>query len=105
MTAKPLKVVMIRRGDSKVSNVPSENLITFIRKKILLGTDELSGDGTSWIRVDQHYQLRNYFLINEEAILGSRNDPELDGSINPNLPPGLKDDFEEMASMLKDINE
>ena len=45
-----------------VSDVPSENLVTFIRKNVLLGTDELSGDGKNWIRVDRHYQLRKYFL-------------------------------------------
>jgi len=61
MTKKPLKIVMIRRGQSNVSNVASQNLITFIRKKVLLGSDELSGDGKNWIRVDRHSQLRKYF--------------------------------------------
>ncbi len=79
---------MIRRGTSKVSNVSSENLITFIRKKVLFGTDELSGDGKNWIRVDRHYQLRKYFVSVEE--------------INP--PPGLEENLEEMADLLKDIN-
>ncbi len=90
MPAKPLKVVMIRRGKSKVSNVSSENLITFIRKKVLLGTDELSGDGKSWIRVDRHYQLREYFLDMEPGEM--------------NLPPDLEGNLEELAGLLKDIN-
>ncbi len=91
MSAKPLKVVMIRRGTSKVSNVSSENLITFIRKKVLLGTDELSGDGKRWIRVDRHYQLREYFLDMEPGEM--------------NLPPGLEGNLEELAGLLKDIND
>lgn len=77
---------MIRRGASKVSKVSSENLVTFIRKKALLGSDELSADGKSWIRVDRHYQLRKYF----------------EGVDNP--PPGLESNLEEMADLLKDIN-
>ena len=106
MPAKPLKVVMIRRGNSNVSDVPADNLITFIRKNILLGTDELSGDGKSWVRVDQHYQLRKYFSSNEkeESLVVAQNKS---GSDNPLLfipPPSLKNELEEMASLLKDIN-
>lgn len=89
MSRKPLKVVMIRRGESKVNNVPSQNLITFIRKKVLLGTDELSGDGKDWIRVDRHYQLKKYF---PEAQLDSA------------PPPGFTGNLEEVADLLKDIN-
>ena len=105
MSNKPLKVVMIRRGNVKCSNVPSENLVTFIRKKILLGTDELSGDGSSWIRIDKHYQLRKYFLGSEEAVLGLTGDSKLDNSAKFSPPSGLKDDLKEMVNLLKDINE
>jgi len=89
---------MIRRGKTKVNNVSSQNLVTFIRKKVLLGTDELSGDGKNWIRIDRHYQLRKYFLIDEERQAGM----ELMGELSP--PPGLKGDLEELAVLLKDIN-
>ncbi len=106
MSTKPLKVVMIRRGNSKVSDVPAENLITFIRKNMLLGTDELSGDGKSWIRVDRHYQLRKYFSSDEkeEAILGEHDTSNSGDTTQLNPPPGLNNDFEEVASLLKDIN-
>jgi len=106
MPAKPLKVVMIRRGNSNVSDVPADNLITFIRKNILLGTDELSGDGKSWVRVDQHYQLRKYFSSNEkeEALVVSQNKPGSDDSVPFKPTPSLKNELEEMASLLKDIN-
>ena len=106
MPAKPLKVVMIRRGNTNVSGVPADNLITFIRKNILLGTDELSGDGKSWIRVDQHYQLRKYFSSNEkeEALVVTQNRPGSDDPVSFKPPPSLKNELEEMASLLKDIN-
>ena len=106
MPAEPLKVVMIRRGRSNISDVPADNLITFIRKNILLGTDELSGDGKSWVRVDQHYQLRKYFSSNEkeEALVVSQNKPGSDDPVPFKPTPSLKNELEEMASLLKDIN-
>ena len=87
---------MIRRGESKVSNIPSENLITFIRKRALLGTDELSGDGKNWIRVDRHYQLQKYFPIDDEGLGAQVEAGE--------LSPDLKGNLEEVADLLKDIN-
>lgn len=97
MPKKPLKVVMIRRGKSKVSNVSSQNLITFIRKKVLLGSDELSGDGKDWIRVDRHYQLKKYFPEGQRTI-----DSVMMKDLRP--PPGLTHNLEELADLLKDIN-
>jgi len=109
MAKNPLKIVMIRRGTSTVENVPSQNLITFIRKKVLLGTDELSGDGKDWIRVDRHYQLRKYFANNTDgpATMESTDKPRLEnndevGELLP--PPGIAGNLEEVAGLLKDIN-
>jgi hypothetical protein len=93
----PLKVVMIRRGGSKVDNVSSQNLITFIRKKVLLGSDELSGDGKDWIRVDRHYQLKKYF--SEEQ---NETNQVQTSELRP--PPGITNSFEEVADLLNDIN-
>jgi hypothetical protein len=106
MSVKALKVVMIRRGNSEVSDVPADNLITFIRENILLGTDELSGDGTSWIRVDRHYQLRKYFLSNEkeEALVVTKNKPGSNDPVTLEPSLSLKNELEEMANLLKDIN-
>jgi hypothetical protein len=106
MPAKPLKVVMIRRGNSNLSDVPADNLITFIRKNILLGTDELSGDGKSWVRIDQHYQLRKYFSSyeKEEPLVVEQNKSSFDDSAPFKPTPSLNNELEEMASLLKDIN-
>ena len=100
---------MIRRGKTKVNNVSSQNLITFIRKRVLLGTDELSGDGENWIRIDRHYQLSKYFLIDKEGpgTMELAGKPKLGdyvevGELSP--PPGLKGDLEELADLLKDIS-
>ena len=107
MPRKPLKLVMIRRGETKVTNVSSQNLITFIRRKVLLGTNELSGDGKNWIRVDRHYQLRKYFPSDEEGPATM----ELAGKPKPGdyievgeLSPDHKGNLEEVADLLKDIN-
>ena len=107
MPRKPLKLVMIRRAETKVTNVSSQNLITFIRRKVLLGTDELSGDGKNWIRVDRHYQLRKYFPSDEEGPATM----ELAGKPKPGdyievgeLSPDHKGNLEEVADLLKDIN-
>jgi hypothetical protein len=108
MSKTPLKVVMIRRGKSNVSNVASPNLITFIRKKVLLGSDELSGDGKNWIRVDRHYQLRKYFANNEEVAaepVADKPKPEKYAESDEfRAPPGLTNNLEELADLLKDIN-
>ena len=107
MPRKPLKLVMIRRGKTIVNNVSSQNLVTFIRKKVLFGTDELSGDGKNWIRVDRHYQLRKYFPSDEEGPATM----ELAGKPKPGdyievgeLSPDHKGNLEEVADLLKDIN-
>jgi len=107
MPRKPLKLVMIRRGETKVTNVSSQNLITFIRRKVLLGTDELSGDGKNWIRVDRHYQLRKYFPSDEEgpATMELVGKPKPGDSIEVGeLSPDHKGNLEEVADLLKDIN-
>ncbi|GIS84716.1 MAG: hypothetical protein CM1200mP16_10160 [Nitrospina sp.] len=44
-TRQPIKMVMVRRGSGNILSVPTEKLKTFIRKRALLGTDEISGDG------------------------------------------------------------
>ena len=103
MPVKPLKVVMIRRGNSKVTDVPAENLVTFIRRNMLLGSDELSGDGKSWVRVDRHYQLRKYFTSDDQEKSGTQDKQDSDVS-SPAPPPGLEGELEEMASLMKDIN-
>ena len=102
---KPVKVVMVRRGDITTSNVPTQKLRTFIRKRVLLGTDEISSDGKNWIRVDRHYQLRNYFL-NEDSL----NDPVKTKSVFSaesefsERPPDIENDLKEVVKLLKDIN-
>jgi hypothetical protein len=102
MSRKPLKIVRIRRGLSEVSNVASENLITFIRKKLLLGTDELSGDGKDWVRVDRHYQLRKYFQSNDDE---KRSKVSVQDDLEALIaPPGLTSNLEELADLLNDIN-
>ena len=99
----PVKVVMVRRGSVTIPSVPTQKLRTFIRKRALLGSDEISGDGKSWVRVDSHYQLSKYFSAedneNNTASQNENTDPEFSAS-----PPNIKNNLEEVADLLKDIN-
>ena len=105
MTQKPIKYVMIRRGTVTTSNIPTQKLVSFIRKRVLLGADEISSDGKNWIRVDRHYQLRKFFP-NEHGqanILNVKND--LSGEVElSEKPPHLANELQGMANLLRDIN-
>lgn len=58
-----MKTVMIRRGDKINKNVPSQYLVDQIKKGALKNSDEISTEGTKWIRLDQYPQLAKYFKI------------------------------------------
>ena len=76
VTRGPIKIVMVRRGLGNVLSVPTKKLKSFIRKRALLGTDEISGDGKKWIQIDRHYQLRKFFPENIEENVEDQN-PEV----------------------------
>ena len=104
MTQKttPVKVVMVRRGSVTIPSVPTQKLRTFIRKRALLGSDEISGDGKSWVRADSHYQLSKFFT--EDGKNNSANqsgDTDLEFSENQK---NVENNFQEVADLLKDIN-
>jgi hypothetical protein len=99
----PVKVVMVRRGSVTIPSVPTQKLRTFIRKRALLGSDEISGDGKSWVRVDRHYQLSKLFSTedNENNTATQSEDTDLEFSESP---PNVKNNLQEVADLLKDIN-
>ena len=106
MTQKSIKLVMIRRGVITAPNVPTQKLVSFIRKRVLLGADEISSDGENWVRVDRHYQLRKFFS-NEDSqanVLETINDlsREVETSASPS---DLENDFQEVVNLLRDINQ
>ena len=102
---KPVKVVMVRRGSITVPSVPTQKLKTFIRKKALLGSDEISGDGKSWVRVDRHYQLRKYFVSeNPDANLSGQDQEGLEDMEALERPPDFENKLQQVADLLKDIN-
>ena len=105
MTQKTIKIVMIRRGDITTPNVPTQKLVSFIRKRVLLGADEISSDGKNWIRVDRHYQLRKFFP-NEDSqanILKTKNDLSCEVEFYER-PPNLESELQGVANLLRDIN-
>ena len=102
---KPIKIVMIRRGSITFHSVPVEQLFAFIRKKVLLGADEISGDGKSWVRVDRHYQLRKFFSNENHEIKFFELEPNLSGeNENFETQPNFENQFQEVADLLKEIN-
>tara|TARA_B100000686_G_C15943986_1_gene550263 strand:+ start:111 stop:431 length:321 start_codon:yes stop_codon:yes gene_type:complete len=105
MTQKPIKFVMIRRGAITTANVPTQKLVCFIRKRALLGADEISSDGKNWIRVDRHYQLRNFFSDEDSQanVLKKTNDLSREVEISESLPD-LENQLKGVASLLKEIN-
>ena len=101
----PSKVVMVRRGPITFRSVPVQQLFAFIRNKTLLGADEISGDGKSWIRVDRHYQLRKFFSNEDHGIKVSESEPDLsEEHENFETPVHIENQFQEVADLLKEIN-
>ena len=103
---KPIKVVMVRRGSITFRSVPIQQLFAFIRKKALLGADEISEDGKSWIRIDRHYQLRKFFSNEDPGIKVSESEP--DWSVeheNFEAPAHIENKFQEVVDLLRDIND
>ena len=98
-------MVMIRRGSITFHSVPVQQLFASIRKKVLLGADEISGDGKSWVRVDRHYQLRKFFSNKDDGIKFLELEPDLsEENENFTTQVNLENQFEEVAELLKEIN-
>lgn len=105
-TRKPIKLVMVRRGAVTIPSVPTQKLQTFIRKRALLGTDEISGDGKSWIRVDHHYQLKKFFLDEDQRPTVSPKKQSLSEEVEfSESPPDFENNLKQVADLLKDIND
>ena len=98
-------MVMIRRGSITFHSVPVQQLFAFIRKKVLLGADEISGDGKSWVRVDRHYQLRKFFSNEDNGGNFLESEPNLSEENEKfEAHANLENQFQEVADLLKDIN-
>ena len=105
MTQKtiPVKVVMVRRGSVTIPSVPTQKLRTFIRKRALLGSDEISGDGKSWVRADSHYQLSKFFTAEDDKNNSSSQSGYTDLEFSES-PPNVENNLQEVVDLLKDIN-
>ncbi|MBM14493.1 MAG: hypothetical protein CMH75_00130 [Nitrospina sp.] len=105
VTRKPIKIVMVRRGLGNILSVPTKKLKSFIRKRALLGTDEISGDGKNWIQIDRHYQLRKFFpeKIEENFPKVKRSDHTGELEVSQ-IPADIKNKFQQVADLLNEIN-
>jgi len=104
ITRKPIKLVLVRRGAITIPSVPTQKLQTFIRKRALLGSDEISGDGKSWVRVDRHYQLKKFF-VNEGTTVSSESQSLSEELEFSESPPDFENNLKQVADLLKDIND
>ncbi len=105
ITRKPIKIVMVRRGAGNILNVPTEKLKTFIRKKALLGTDEISGDGKNWIQIDRHYQLRKFFSENAQENTAQIHKPILSDELEVSeISEEIENNLRQVSDLLKEIN-
>ena len=96
---------MIRRGAITTPNVPTQKLVSFIRKRALLGADEISSDGKKWIRVDRHYQLRKFFSNGDSQTNVLKATNHLCGEVEiSERPPYLENDLQGVANLLREIN-
>ena len=83
--------VSIRRSGRVIRNVLTQSLISEIRKGRLEKDDEISADEKNWVRLDQHYQLSDYF-------------PTQKISSSQDLPPNMEKHLFELSKMLKDLS-
>jgi len=113
----PPNTVCIRRGVNVARGFPVKLLIPYIECKKLLASDEISGDGVRWMRLDRHKVLSRYFASSaqwvpeapspfsaqaaeeEAAPVGRREEGEA-----PAPPPELASQLSELARMLRDLN-
>ena len=121
---RPLYTVIIRRGNKVAKGIPTKMLVPYIEGKKLLRTDEISGDGIRWTRLDQHFQLARYFkdetspkvLRDAPSPFPQEDDADpaletlypLDEDCNPSSPPQsaeLENRLSDLAEMLKDLNQ
>ena len=105
VTRGPIKIVMVRRGLGNVLSVPTKKLRSFIRKRALLGTDEISGDGKSWIQIDHHYQLRKFFPKYKEENVSKMQTIESSDELEvTEIPEDVKNKFRQVADLLNELN-
>ena len=83
--------VSIRRSGRVLRNVLTQSLISNIKQGKLHNDDEISADEKNWVRLDQHYQLSDYFPTQK---LPSSQD----------LPPDMEKHLFELSKMLKDLS-
>ena len=85
------KHVSIRRSGRVLRNVLTQSLISNIKQGKLQKDDEISADEKNWVRLDQHYQLSDYF-------------PTEKLSSSQDLPPNMEKHLSELSKMLKDLS-
>jgi hypothetical protein len=71
--------------------VLTQSLVSNIKQGKLQKDDEISADEKNWVRLDQHYQLSDYF-------------PTQKLSSSQDLPHDMEKHLFELSKMLKDLS-
>jgi len=114
----PPNTVYIRRGSNIAQGFPVKLLIPYIECKKLLGSDEISGDGARWMRLDRHKVLARYFGSSAQWVpeapspfseqpVAEEPGPAIRGDEAEETgapPPGLEGQLSSLAKMLRDLN-
>ncbi|MCF8721176.1 hypothetical protein [Nitrospina gracilis] len=90
----PVQRVTVRRGRRQWRNVPTRMLALAIRQGKLRRDDEFSLDGMHWSRLDANPRLAQLF-------------PEPAGAnvFHPSTPPKVEAQLDELARLMRDINQ
>lgn len=108
--------IFLRRGNKKPRHFPTRLVFQAIKGGNLLATDEYSFDGKKWAQLGSHKQLAKLLNKNPSAKeidlaqavkappISSKKDPAQDIEEPGPPPPGLNDDLEKLAELLKGIN-
>ena len=109
--------ISLRRGEKVMLNYSTRMLFQAIKKGKLLATDEYSLDGQHWVKLGIHKQLGKY--LKKTASSSDEPDPgnavdspsasnnetsDASDEAHSSPPPGLNDELQKMADLLKGIN-
>ena len=106
-TPMPEKICL-RRGPKIVRNYSTRLLFQAIKDGKLLATDEYSLDGQHWVKLGSHRQLEKYLNKEPSAVdtptVSNNETVDQNSEESGSLPPGLNDDLQKLADMLKSLN-
>ncbi|MGP0630573.1 hypothetical protein ACTRW9_12750 [Nitrospina sp. 32_T5] len=63
-----METVLIQRQAREPFKFPKQSVVRAVKSGELYGDDKISADGKSWVRLDEHKQLKNFFYRQSEQV-------------------------------------